>query len=828
MHLGPADTARGEHTPSVRYINDHRRHGGPDLLANTHISREGDFIVTAAEAGDELLCSYGEGFNPSTRAAQATSGGVPRTGKREPTKKTMAPTQAATVLDTRDVLSRQESMGHANTFYTEWLGRDTTYPEPTMEEIKTWVDKMRHRLAGYRDIGPPLRTSLYMRLVQEGKNPTRTTRGQAHPPTTTEAKEATLKHMLATLGWCRGASTQLTAAGLLGHRLRLAVRSDLDAGRLKAAGTYYDNYKHTSRKKTTLMESSDLTSLIKQTITSEVHRDLGLPSKTGGRVFIHIGAGSAPLLHSAHRHGIVAVNVERDRKAWHSDTNTPTHTLQVGASGTMFTSLAEVFNFEVDAIEGILVSLDCATNCRITAINKVPGTRHRNIKDEPITQRAREEEALTVYVRDETLELVSSSALKGKVVMFAFEHGKATCFRDVFFPTVGSTPKYTTTELRFSEPKLVNWWDYGTPMSKLTHWFTNYYKLWHLAPSAPKLSVAVVVNTAAEGEMRKTLPKVQGLTVQESKAAWPPMFVDSVLSQWTGLHRLRVESAYTRYSGQTPMTQAVGSAADSRRCAALAAQQNRIAAHGYPWRAITTPQGPSYHTARVWGSGGCATDDTAPHDGEENSEYLESVMRDAWIIHDRRHGWVWAHEGYGDLIWDNKHGEFQVLLLPWYEDERPGSNHTRPAPCMLTYSETQLHALKMTKMREVLNTKVLNRGFKEGAAQGSTTGRTFKCTPSKGCMSCKHKRVKLANNSPPTQSSCGTELYRITYTDGYEEDLTAQDVWRTIVWSDAPPGFLLHLRNREQKTRGPSPNDKRTQEQWGDDVEHEHVERCFL
>ena len=114
---------------------------------------------------------------------------------------------------------------------------------------------------------------------------------------------------------------------------------------------------------------------------------------------------------------------------------------------------------------------------------------------------------------------------------YAFEHGKATCFRDVFLPTVGTTPKYTTAELRFSEPKLLNWWDYGAPMSKLTHWFTNYSKLWHLEPSTPRLNVAVVVNTTAEGEARKKLPKVQGLTVKESKAAWPPMFVDSMLAQ---------------------------------------------------------------------------------------------------------------------------------------------------------------------------------------------------------------------------------------------------------------------------------------------------------
>ena len=41
--------------------------------------------------------------------------------------------------------------------------------------------------------------------------------------------------------------------------------------------------------------------------------------------------------------------------------------------------------------------------------------------------------------------------------MYAFEHGKATCFRDVFLPTIGSKPKYTTTDLRFNEQKLLNW-----------------------------------------------------------------------------------------------------------------------------------------------------------------------------------------------------------------------------------------------------------------------------------------------------------------------------------------------------------------------------------
>ena len=41
---------------------------------------------------------------------------------------------------------------------------------------------------------------------------------------------------------------QIAAAEVVGERIRRAVRSDLDAGRLKAAGAYRDNYKHTARK----------------------------------------------------------------------------------------------------------------------------------------------------------------------------------------------------------------------------------------------------------------------------------------------------------------------------------------------------------------------------------------------------------------------------------------------------------------------------------------------------------------------------------------------------------------------------------------------------
>jgi hypothetical protein len=464
----------------------------------------------------------------------------------------------------------------------------------------------------------------------------------------------------------------------------------------------------------------------------------------------------------------------------------------------------------------------------MTAINEANGMRHRNARDEPITQRARDEEELTIYVRDEILNLVSTFALRGKTIMHAFEHGKATCFRDVFLPTVGTNPKYTTTDLRFNEPKLLNWWDYGAPMSKLTHWFTNYSKLWHLEPSTPRLNVAVVVNTAAEGETRKRLPKVQGLTVKESKAAWSPMFLDSMLAQWTGMHSLRIKSTHTGYLGLMPFTQILGSAADIGRCAALAAQRNRIAAHGYPWKAINSQENVKGRTATVWETGTRTPSTLQPHTGVENDAYMESAMRDAWILHDRKEGWVWAHEGYGDVMWDSRLRELQVLLTPWNKGVRPGSDEDHPRVQMLTHTETHLHELKVTKMKEVLGTKTLNRGFAEGIAQGSTTGRTFRCSPSKNCMNCKLKRSKSHRGVTPSRSSCGIEHYRIVYPDGYTEDLTAQEVWRTIVWSDTPPGFLMYLRSFEDKTQGPKTGDARTQEQWVDDMEHEQARKCFL
>ena len=80
MHLGSVKADKDDCTPCARYINDHRLSGRPALQANTHLSREGDFIVDAAGAGDELLCSYGDGFNPSARIPKMTSEGAPRPG----------------------------------------------------------------------------------------------------------------------------------------------------------------------------------------------------------------------------------------------------------------------------------------------------------------------------------------------------------------------------------------------------------------------------------------------------------------------------------------------------------------------------------------------------------------------------------------------------------------------------------------------------------------------------------------------------------------------------------------------------------------------------
>ena len=832
MHLTPEETNGRDNIPHVRYINDHRVGGGDDLPVNTHITKEGDFIVKNVKAGGELLCSYGHGFNPSARPSALTTKPAARKGWREAS-------EAATKTPTCDTppkgavdMSRQEGARHANEYYSGWLagagatrGPDET---PSIKEIKQWVDRMRHHLLRFTDVGLALRTALDTRLLQEGRPPKLTTRGKPSTPLPVEEQTALHNHALSKLGWKRGADARLATTELLNRRVRQTVRADLDAGKLKPASAYYDNYKHSSKNQATPLEPSELTALIKHIVVEEATRDIGSPTPGRGKVIVHIGAGSAPLLCVANRHGFTAVNIEKDPKDWHARTGTPTHTLRVEDEGMMFTTLAEKFGFHVEDIAAVLVSLDCATNCRMTAINEANGTRHRNARDEPITQRARDEEALTVYVRDEILDLVSTFALRGKTIMHAFEHGKATCFRDVFLPTVGTNPRYTTTAMRFSEPKLLNWWDYGAPMSKLTHWFTNYARLWHLKPSTPRLKVAVVVNTAAEGEARKRLPKVQGLTVKESKAAWPPMFLDSVLAQWTGLHNLPIKSTHTGFQGLMPFTQTLGSATDIGRCAALAAQQNRISAHGYPWRAIDHQGNASGRTAAVWGTDMRTPSTLQPHTGVENSAYLESAMRDAWILHDRKEGWVWAHEGYGDVMWDSRLGELQVLLAPWNKGVRPGSDEDHPRAQMVTHTETHLHELKVTKMKEVLSTKTLNRGFAEGIAQGSTTGRTFRCSPSKTCMNCKLKRSKSHKRATPSRSSCGIEHYRIVYPDGYTEDLTAQEVWRTIVWSDAPPGFLMYLRGMEDKTQGPRAGDARTQEQWVDDMEHEQTQKCFL
>lgn len=230
----------------------------------------------------------------------------------------------------------------------------------------------------------------------------------------------------------------------------------------------------------------------------------------------------------------------------------------------------------------------------------------------------------------------------------------------------------------------------------------------------------------------------------------------------------------------------------------------------------------------MWDTSTNTTNSELMHTGAENAGYMESAMRDAWVLHNREEGWVWAHEGYGDVMWDNKLGELQVMLTPWHGGVRPGSDKDHPRVQLLACTETHLHELKATKMKEVLSTKTLDRGLAEGTAQGTTTGRTFRCSPAKKCMYCKLKRSHSPRGVTPSGSSCGVEHYRVVYPDGYNEDLTALEVWRTIVWSDTPPGFLMCLRGLEDKTPGPRTGDTRTQEQWEDDMEHEQAQKCFL
>ena len=200
MHLGPVTADRDDCTPCVRYINDHRHSGQPALQANTHIRRGGEFIVDAAEAGDELLCSYGDGFNPSARIPKMTSEGAPHPGAPKAAGKSNETSKTLAAPDARSVMSKQQSMGHANTFCIEWLKRECSYPEPSEKEIKAWVDMMRHRLTEYRAIGVHLRTALDVRLAQEGKAPKLLTRGKAASPIPTGATNSTLKHAQVALG----------------------------------------------------------------------------------------------------------------------------------------------------------------------------------------------------------------------------------------------------------------------------------------------------------------------------------------------------------------------------------------------------------------------------------------------------------------------------------------------------------------------------------------------------------------------------------------------------------------------------------------------------
>ena len=193
---------------------------------------------------------------------------------------------------------------------------------------------MRHHLLRCTHIGLALRTALDVRLLQEGRPPKLTTRGKPSASLPAEEQTALHNHALSKLGWKRGADARLATTELLNRRVRQTVRADLDAGKLKPAGAYYDNYKHSSKNQTIPLEPSALTALIKQIVVEEATRDIGSPTPGRGKVIVHIGAGSAPLLCVADRHGFTSVNIEKDPKDWHARTGTPTHRLFAKSAGT--------------------------------------------------------------------------------------------------------------------------------------------------------------------------------------------------------------------------------------------------------------------------------------------------------------------------------------------------------------------------------------------------------------------------------------------------------------------------------------------------------------
>lgn len=776
----------GSIAPDLRYINEYIDMGMPQ---NTVITETGDFHVTAAKKGEELLAFYGswaqypaeyrekhfnettkqKGYNEITKEKASTTG---VTDKWKNPKHTNVMEGGGTagykINDTcvsvnASMLGKREAMTLAREFV-----RSSQIDKTGESEVCAWIRRCRHEMKERdNNITLILRVALQLVMWENGSS-LRCVKSQGKREGASGFDSCAYRDMVNDLvdrlGWTR----KVQESGMTAIRMIATIKNDAAKGDVKSARNYAKCY--LSRKAGQQGECSfvQLRLIAENQLRDMARHNIGHVHVKERGCIIHICAGSAPLSATiggnngpplrglGELYKLRIINVEKDRKPWHSEEGElePTHMCRTMLDGhpepnaiEFICRKAKVHTTDIDAI---VVSTSCETTASITSIAP-EGSRHRDANYRPLTKKAIEEEDEIEYIRDQVLNFCEEMAVRGRKVVWGFEQGEATCFVHRFMPHTGLSAELlgkTQTDQRFPAPIRTQWGCYGSSYKKRTVWVTNQRDLCLLGQNNASYPATIVRNKPKFAELQRTQARETELNVKEGKSKWPRLFGKHLFNQW----RFQVNSM--------PMV----------NCGGVLQQQ---LVEGHCARAAR-----EWHETQLREGGGSIND--GRNIALAKAKYVQSLKRDIWVIAAEDHEWSFA----------------QTVQVKW---------------------NTELHQYDVEYLCESgqrgVATEATLRKWKKAVVQEHI--RDGKLTLEDGCVgSISKKRTERALNPSDNRNATfdrqraltsdrGTlYFHKVTYANGESDDMFEYEMWNIIARVHAPEEWIQRAEEMAAEQAG--------------------------
>jgi hypothetical protein len=504
------------HTPGPPL---HRVNQAPTFKTeNTRITTRGDFIVTKAEKGEELLTNYGKEYWNKRRKKEAPTDNcnalkgnakAQTVARRTETNTAVQETKKARMSHGKSAQPREEkgaagqmtmnqikakqvsnkSTEDTRTPITETTANleagmriskvtETTTVVSTLEggiaphasfmeacapaQMQAWILSCHRRHAAtHTHIAQGVRVALYKALKTRGIVQTSlvTSQGSDRKKTEEEA-DAEVAMSEAQLGWKRR-TKQETPQSTAWGQLRKAVRHDADLSQRKTARTYTRN--HAAKFERMGILYPELKKETETIIKEEVLHNVGKPRSVKGRIIIHLCAGTGPLIPLRGRYGFESVDIEKDDKQWQVDTNQKPYEILPPEGKNLIREICQKNEKETSNVMAILVSSSCDTTTNASNI------KHWGGQGQPLTDEARKQQPTLRRMIQETITFIQEEAIQGRWIMYAFEQGQSSSYHKHFLPHAGMTIKELQNHqepMRFPIPKQVEWGDYAAPIKR--------------------------------------------------------------------------------------------------------------------------------------------------------------------------------------------------------------------------------------------------------------------------------------------------------------------------------------------------------------------------